>query len=133
MNNASLVMEILRGEKRLTVAIYDKEQTLDEQLFSKQENRINIRNECPDPDDLENIIASTRFCGNGARRVPIPLNFDEIHGFDDLLNVICAFTIYGQDSIFRLYNASDGEIVRAYLVSHIKGQSPKITEVPLRF
>ena len=120
MNNASLVMDLVRGAKTLTVSVYDRERSLEEQIYPKS-----------DPEDLENVFASSHICSSGNRRVSIPLNFDEIHGFDDLLNVFCAFTTYGRDAIFHIYNVDDGTMVQAYLVSHMRGTDPEVTEVAI--
>ena len=131
MNTARLVMDLVRGAKKLTVSVYDRERSLEEQVYPKSETRIIIRHDGSDPEDLENVFASSHICSSGNRRVSIPLNFDEIHGFDDLLNVFCAFTTYGRDAIFHIYNVDDGAMVQAYLVSHMRGTDPEVTEVAI--
>ena len=130
MNNAGLVLDLVNGEKRLTVTVYDKELTLKEQLYPKKETKIIIKGEDGCKDDLENLFVVSHICTGGNRRVAVPLNFDEIHGFDDLLNLLCALTSYGKDCVFHLYN-TDGEMTAVYLVTHQRGCPPEIQEVNL--
>lgn len=132
MNNASLVLDLVKGVKRLTVTAVDKDIPLEEQIFSPNEEiKVVIRHDGPDPDDLENVFVTTHVCTGGMRRVTVPLNFDEIDGFDELLKLLCAFTSYGEDVLFHLYDGAYETLIGLYLVLHSKGKEPVISEVPI--
>lgn len=132
MNNASLVLDLVKGTKRLTVTAVDKDIPLEDQIFiPNDEIKIAIRHDGPDPDDLENVFFTSHVCTGGLRRVTVPLNFDEIDGFDELLKLLCAFTSYGEDVLFHLYSGSYETLIGLYLVSHTKGKEPEISEIPI--
>lgn len=125
MNSADIVMDLVRGKKRLTTALYNRDLSLEEQMYDNPEARVHIRHEDKDIEDLDDVSASYKVYNTTTRHM-IPLNFDELRGLDELLCVLSAFCCHGKDTVFRLYTYTTGNLLSVFTVLHEEGKAPKV-------
>lgn len=128
MSRVADVVAILEGKELLTVV--ERYGTEEEKEYT-----VNIKRDCPDdPDDCTSNVYVSLFDEHKKGRFNVPLDCDLIHGIEDFLQILSAFTGTGRPQVFRLYSIVKPKrmLEEEFRVTYTK-DGPSVEVIPHRY